>query len=226
MKKENVQFIFPEVVVGELSLSKQPKPQQTPDKDSRGKERGGFTVSLVTPTLRTAKAGYSEANRGFTLIELLVVVLIIGILAAVALPQYNKAVEKSRVAQAIVQVRALGEAEKRYYLENNKYTDNFEELDISFLGTLDSYKSLITQENWELVIDNTNALKYDEVYARRIGTGIEQAKGRWYIRYNLGESQLYCGADPTDQKSMEICKTLSKEGPKDHPAGLKLYPIQ
>ncbi len=71
------------------------------------------------------------SKNAFTLIELLVVVLIIGILAAVALPQYTKTVLRSRMAEAMTNIKGLGEAERRYFMENEKYTLNFEELDIS-----------------------------------------------------------------------------------------------
>ncbi len=70
------------------------------------------------------------ASKGFTLIELLVVVLIIGILAAEALPQYKKAVIKSRLTQGIVFAKAVHDAEEVYYLANGSYTDFFEKLDV------------------------------------------------------------------------------------------------
>ncbi len=71
-------------------------------------------------------------NAGFTLIELLVVVLIIGILAAVALPQYQKAVIKTRIARVLPQLKAIQEAEERFYMANGFYTKNKDDLDINW----------------------------------------------------------------------------------------------
>ncbi len=65
-------------------------------------------------------------TNGFTLIELLVVVLIIGILSAVALPQYNKAVEKTRMAEAVLVVRKIAEAQEIFHLTNGRYAQSNE----------------------------------------------------------------------------------------------------
>ena len=71
---------------------------------------------------------------GFTLIELLVVVLIIGILAAMAMPQYFKAVERSRMAEAVTLMDSIVKAQRRKFMQTNRYAESFEGLDVSPKG--------------------------------------------------------------------------------------------
>ena len=71
-----------------------------------------------------------HAKQGFTLLELLVVVLIVGILASVAIPQYFKTVERTRVAEALGMISSIKTSEDRYLARRGAYASDLTQLDL------------------------------------------------------------------------------------------------
>ena len=89
-------------------------------------------------------SGSSRSIKGFTLIELLVVVLIIGILAAVALPQYQRTVKKARMTEIATEINTLSKAIDLYLLETGFPTDEI----VWFTGAQENRDKLNFAPSW------------------------------------------------------------------------------
>ncbi len=74
-------------------------------------------------------------TKGFTLLELLMVVIIVGVLASLALPQYAGFVEKARAAEATATIGAIKNAQALYKLENGNYSSVLADLGMGSVPT-------------------------------------------------------------------------------------------
>ena len=137
-------------------------------------------------------------NQGFTLIELLVVVLIIGILSAIALPQYTQAVEKSRAAEALSNIGSFKRAIDIWKLANPGKSRSFSrggygagELDIEVGDEDTCTKNFCYNVNtYHVEAHRHNSSTY-----------------RYYIEYRLDDHSYVCHA--SNSESLKICKALS-----------------
>ena len=148
-----------------------------------------------------------ENKNGFTLIELLVVVLIIGILAAIALPQYQLAKDKAKYTQAMNLLASINQAQRRYVLANGMGTTNFNDFDIDMPAS-----GKISQAG-DWYTDTWGSCYLDGSYGM-CDVSLGKTSGVWYfLRWDstyFSSNHRQCWAFPKDDaRGNRLCKAVT-----------------
>ena len=175
-------------------------------------------------------------KKAFTLIELLVVVLIIAILAAIALPQYQKAVEKTKVAPLFSILHTIYQAQQVYFMTHGKYATSFDKLDfnISWPHSAPTFyppgRDTRTNQDWEIGLKSVGT--FSGVYVGRLtgpyaGTGFflpfsaddkRIRVGKISCFYNRGEGIRFAGGNT-------YCTNIWNTTGQSYPGAWCLYPL-
>ena len=163
------------------------------------------------------KTSYRGHIGGFTLIELLVVVLIIGILSAVALPQYRIAVEKAHVTEALIVLRNIEQAQKLHYLENGSYVSDIKDLDVEIPGE-DVFMGYNRRQGNSFIYDSKC-----EAFAHTIGMANRIPFNRhYYLIIFSNKDGVWCRV--LSDFGRKVCKSLSKSE-KIQMSGAEFYTV-
>ena len=103
-------------------------------------------------------------SKGFTLVELAVVVVIVGVLAAFAVPRFLASVERSKAAEAFNYLAAVQSAQERYHARQGIYASTVADLDIKFsapkyftVGIVAAGTTASLEDSWTLTLTRTGA---------------------------------------------------------------------
>lgn len=146
-------------------------------------------------------------KKGFTLIELLVVVLIIGILAAIALPQYTKAVERSRSAEAWTVLGDLANAERIHQMSTGQYTNNLYSLDLEF-PNLSATSGVLTTNSFTVTVTPKNSNADVDIEATRDDGAYAGYKLKLALNQK-GEITRTCTGEGSTGANGGICSTVA-----------------
>ena len=173
-----------------------------------------------------------NSKKAFTLIELLVVVLIIGILAAVAVPQYQKAVDKARASELFAIVKNLKVQQEVFYLANGHYAADCEELGADLPSGFEedpseTGKYLLTKGSFSLKLLCSNG-NNDRAFAQIVNTddtlhvNIEMFFDHITEQNAAHAGKGFCAATKGDDRSRSVCKSIGTGEPYNGMTGFWL----